>query len=63
LLGHIISQKGIRIDPKKVEVRHQLAAVGEKILETELVNMNLNGFPTSWGPFLKGIYVQENIPD
>jgi hypothetical protein len=25
--------------------------------------MALNGFPTSWEPFVKGIYVQENLPD
>ena len=30
------------------QIRDQLAAVGEKVADAELVNMALNGFSTSW---------------
>jgi hypothetical protein len=47
---------------KVMRIRDQLAAVGEKIADAELVNMALNGFPTSWEPFVKGICARENLP-
>ena len=45
------------------KIHDQLATVGEKILDEELVNVALNGFTKSWEPFVKGICAQENIPD
>jgi hypothetical protein len=47
---------------KVTRIHDQLAAVGEKIADAELVNMALNGFPTSWEPFVKGICARENLP-
>jgi hypothetical protein len=48
---------------KITQIRDQLAAVGEKVEDAELVNMALNGFPASWEPFVKGICARENLPD
>jgi hypothetical protein len=45
------------------QIHDQLAVVGEKILDAELVNVALNGFTKSWEPFVKGICARENIPD
>jgi hypothetical protein len=36
------------------QVRDQLAAIGEKLDDVELVNVALNGFPNSWKPFVQG---------
>ena len=36
------------------QIRDQLAIVGEKTLDEELVNVALNGFTKSWEPFVKG---------
>ena len=41
--------------------RDQLAAVGEKIEDAELVNIALNGFPASWESFVKGICVRRTF--
>jgi hypothetical protein len=41
----------------------QLAIVGEKVVDEELVNMALNGFPTSWEPFVNGICAWEHLPN
>jgi hypothetical protein len=46
---------------KITQICDQLVAVGEKIADAELVNMALNGFPTSWEPFVKGICARENL--
>ena len=43
------------------QTHDQLAAVGEKVDETKLVNVALNGFTKSWEPFVKGICAWENI--
>jgi hypothetical protein len=48
---------------KVTQIRDQLAAGEEKATYAELVNMALNGFPTSWKPFVKGIYACENLPN
>jgi hypothetical protein len=48
---------------KVTQIRDQFATVGEKVADVELVNMALNGFPTSWEPFVKGICAHENIPN
>jgi hypothetical protein len=36
------------------QIRDQLAAIGEAVDDTELVNVALNGFPGSWEPFVQG---------
>lgn len=46
-----------------MQIHDELAVVGEKMGDAELVNMALNGFPTSWEPFVKGICSCENIPN
>jgi hypothetical protein len=48
---------------KVTQICDQLAAVGEKVANAELVNMALNGFPSSWEPFVKGICARENLPN
>jgi hypothetical protein len=48
---------------KVTQIRDQLAAIGEKVEDAKLVNMALNGFLTSWEPFIKGSCTQENLPD
>ena len=48
---------------KITRIRDQLAAVKEKVGDAELVNMSLNGFPTSWEPFVKGISAREKFPN
>jgi hypothetical protein len=45
------------------QIRDQLAAVGEKVEDAELVNMALNGFLASWEPFVKAICAREKLPD
>jgi hypothetical protein len=45
---------------KVTQIHDQFAVVGEKIADAELVNTALNGFPTSWEPFVKGICAREN---
>jgi hypothetical protein len=48
---------------KVTQVHDQLAAVGEKVADAELLNMTLNGFPASWEPFVKGICACEILPN
>jgi hypothetical protein len=45
------------------QTRDQLAAIGEKVDEAELVNVALNGFTKSWEPFVKGVCAWEKLPD
>lgn len=45
------------------QICDQLATVGERIVDVELVNVALNGFTKPWESFVKGIYTQENILD
>jgi hypothetical protein len=45
------------------QVCDELAAIGEKTEDAELVNVALNGLPKSWEPFVKGVCARENIPD
>jgi hypothetical protein len=40
----------------------QLAAIGEKLDDVELINVALNGFPKSWEPFVKGVCTREKLP-
>jgi hypothetical protein len=44
------------------QIRDQLAAVGETILDAELVNVALNGFSKAWEPFIMGIVPERNFP-
>jgi hypothetical protein len=48
---------------KVMQIHGQLAIVGEKIVDVELMKMGLNGFPTLWEPFVKVIRTWENSPD
>ena len=41
----------------------QLVAIGEKVLDIELVNVALNGFLKSLDPFVKGVVAQEYLPN
>jgi hypothetical protein len=47
---------------KVTQIRDQLAAVGEKVEDKELVNMALNGFSPQWETFVKGVCARENLP-
>jgi hypothetical protein len=44
------------------QICDQLAAVGETILDAELVNVALNGFSKAWEPFIMGICAREKLP-
>jgi hypothetical protein len=46
---------------KVTQVRDQLVVVGKKVADAKLVIMAINGFSTSWEPFVKGICTQENL--
>jgi hypothetical protein len=43
-------------------VRGQLATIGEKVDDVELVNVELNGLPKSWEPFVKGVCTRKSPP-
>jgi hypothetical protein len=45
------------------QTHDQLATIGEKVDDTELVNVALNGFIKPWEPFVKGICAREKLPD
>jgi hypothetical protein len=44
------------------QICEKLAAVGEMILNAELVNVALNGFSKAWEPLIMGICDREKIP-
>jgi hypothetical protein len=44
------------------QVRDQLAAIGEKTKDIELMNVALNGLPKSWEPFVKGVLCSGTSP-
>jgi hypothetical protein len=44
------------------QIYDQLAAIGEAVLDSELVNVALNGFTKSWEPFIMGICAREKLP-
>jgi hypothetical protein len=48
---------------KPTQVRNQLAVVREKVADEELMNMAMNGFPTSWKQFVRGICAREILPN
>ena len=37
------------------QIKDQLAAIGDPVDDVELVTTTLNGFPSSWDPFVQGI--------
>jgi hypothetical protein len=43
-------------------VRDQLVAIEEKIEDTNLMNVALNGLPKSWEPLIKVFCARENLP-
>jgi hypothetical protein len=47
---------------KVTQIRDQLAVVGEKVEDKELVNMALNGFSPQWETFVQGVCARENLP-
>ena len=44
------------------QIRDQLAAVGETVLDAKLVNVALNGFSKAWEPFIMGTCTREKLP-
>ncbi|KAH9290495.1 hypothetical protein KI387_034612, partial [Taxus chinensis] len=47
---------------KLTELRDQIAAIGMKAEDEELVPAALNGFSAPWQHFLQGVCPHENIP-
>ena len=47
---------------KVMWIHDQLAIVGEKIENSEIVDMTLNGFSASWETFVKGLCAWEHLP-
>jgi hypothetical protein len=44
------------------QIGYELAAVGEKTEDAELVHVALNGFSKSWDVFVRGVVAQEKLP-
>ena len=44
------------------QLRDQLQAIGDTVDVVELVTMTLNGFPSSWDPFVQGICAWAEFP-
>jgi hypothetical protein len=44
------------------QLRDELRAIGDTIDDAELVTVTLNGFPSSWDPFVQGICAREKLP-
>jgi hypothetical protein len=47
---------------KVTQIHDQLAAVGEKVEDKDLVNKALNGFSPQWETFVQGFCARENLP-
>jgi hypothetical protein len=45
------------------QVRDELGAVGEDIVESELVRTTLNGVSKQWSVFVEGIVAREKLPN
>jgi hypothetical protein len=45
------------------QIRDELAAVGEKTEDPELVRIALDGFTKSWDVFVRGVVAREKLPD
>jgi len=50
-MSKIVSNYFMRIS----QIKDQLAAIGDSVDDAELVTTTLNGFPSSWDPFVQGI--------
>jgi hypothetical protein len=48
---------------KFTQIRDELAAVVETIVETELVRTTLNGFTKQWDVFVRGVVAREKLHD
>lgn len=48
---------------KITHISDQLVEIGEKVANENFVNMALNGFPSWSKPFVKGIWILENLPN
>jgi hypothetical protein len=48
---------------KFTQIRDELAAVGETVVETELVRTALNGFTKHWDVFVSGLVAREKLPN
>jgi hypothetical protein len=44
------------------QIKDQLAAIGDSVDDAELVTTTLNGFPSSWDPFVQGICARSKLP-
>ena len=44
-----------------IDVRDELASIGEIVAEIEFVRTTLHGFPKSWEVFVEGIVAHENL--
>jgi hypothetical protein len=46
------------------QIKDQLAAIGDLVEDVELVlvTTTLNGFPSSWDPFVQGIFTRSKLP-
>jgi inosine/xanthosine triphosphate pyrophosphatase family protein len=44
------------------QIKDQLAAIGDLVDDAELVTTTLNGFPSSWDPFVQGICAKSKLP-
>jgi hypothetical protein len=45
-----------------LQIKDQLATIGNIVEEIELMNTTLNGFPSSWDPFFQGICAKRKLP-
>lgn len=44
------------------ELRDQLSAIGDEVVDKDLVMLALNGLPHSWEPFIQGISGRSKFP-
>jgi hypothetical protein len=44
------------------QIKDQLVSIGDPVEDTELVTTTLNGFPSSWDPFVQGICARSKFP-
>lgn len=47
---------------KIAELRDQLNAIGDEVVDKDLVMLALNGLPHSWEPFIQGISGRSKFP-
>jgi hypothetical protein len=45
-----------------LQIKDQLAAIGDSVDDAELVTTTLNGFPSSWDAFVQGICARSKLP-